>query len=660
MDQLRDRGSEPAPAGAASAASAGQPATSPTATVLPPVARSAAQPAAGAVAPTAGNRLQRVLRARLRAVRVGWRTAVRPRWHEWRPAVLLGMGVSVLVLGTIGYSELPGQNYDFFDASYRAIALFGLGGTVSHPVPVPLQIARLLGPILTGYAALGTLLALTREQARAAGIRLFVRDHVVIAGLGATGWRLANDLIEREPVVAIEADPTHERLPGARAKGIRVLIGQAGEPVLLRRAGLRHARALVVGCGDDGRNVEVAVAAAKLAEGRRDPLTVFVHLDDLDMWSSLSAEGPAFGFARSAVRIEYFNIFATGAQLILESATPGGMDAGDDTPWRPHILMVGLEGVGEQLLLQIARLWRSLGPGPEDRLRITVTGPNAEHEVAVLLQRYPSLEDYASLVTRQLAIESEEFQSGSVMLPEDGWAVTQAYVCLQDDGDALIAGLALHAKAPAATVPVTVAVEDDAKGIGIVLQPNVGRFANITPFGLVAATTTGDLLLRGTTELLARAQHTQWLAHEEKSYRSGKVATRNANAVPWERLDEAVREDNRRFADDLQEKLRLIDAMLVPQPLPPAAEPEFTFTSAELEMLAEHEHRRWMDSKQRDGWRYGPVRDNDKKIHDQLKPYAELDVVNKDKDRDAVRELPHMLELAGFKIQRNREVLGSR
>jgi len=144
-----------------------------------------------------------------------WRWRVRTRWHEARPLVLLILGISVLVLGTIGFMRLPSENYDFFDSFYRAITLFAFGGAVTPPVPTTLQIARILAPILTGYAAVGTIFALTREQARVAGIKLFVRNHVIVARLGASGARLAYAVADKEPVVVIESDPTNERVATA-------------------------------------------------------------------------------------------------------------------------------------------------------------------------------------------------------------------------------------------------------------------------------------------------------------------------------------------------------------------------------------------------------------------------------------------------------------
>jgi hypothetical protein len=52
--------------------------------------------------------------------------------------------------------------------------------------------------------------------------------------------------------------------------------------------------------------------------------------------------------------------------------------------------------------------------------------------------------------------------------------------------------------------------------------------------------------------------------------------------------------------------------------------------------MAEAEHRRWMAERILSGWRYGNPRDDAKKLHPSISPYAELSEPEKQKDRDTV------------------------
>jgi hypothetical protein len=75
-----------------------------------------------------------------------------------------------------------------------------------------------------------------------------------------------------------------------------------------------------------------------------------------------------------------------------------------------------------------------------------------------------------------------------------------------------------------------------------------------------------------------------------------------------------------------------------------------------LETLAKREHSRWMKEKKAQGWTAGVPRDDEKKIHDCLYEWDELETIHgpqkaeeiKEKDRDPFRELPEVLAAGGM------------
>lgn len=69
-----------------------------------------------------------------------------------------------------------------------------------------------------------------------------------------------------------------------------------------------------------------------------------------------------------------------------------------------------------------------------------------------------------------------------------------------------------------------------------------------------------------------------------------------------------------------------------------------------LELLAEVEHRRWCRERSERGWTYGLVRDNNAKVHPDLRPYADLDEATKDKDRLPIRDMLSILDEHGLYI----------
>ncbi|MCB1085761.1 MAG: hypothetical protein KDM63_01845 [Verrucomicrobiae bacterium] len=69
-----------------------------------------------------------------------------------------------------------------------------------------------------------------------------------------------------------------------------------------------------------------------------------------------------------------------------------------------------------------------------------------------------------------------------------------------------------------------------------------------------------------------------------------------------------------------------------------------------IEAAAIAEHEGWMAEKLESGWKHGPARDDEAKVHPSIVPYAELTEVEKEKDRSAVRNYPAMVRRAGMGV----------
>jgi hypothetical protein len=116
---------------------------------------------------------------------------------------------------------------------------------------------------------------------------------------------------------------------------------------------------------------------------------------------------------------------------------------------------------------------------------------------------------------------------------------------------------------------------------------------------------------------------------------------------PWEELPDDLRQANLAQAAHIGTKLDAIDCVVVPES---GTAPDFAFSEAEIELLAEMEHRRWAQERQAQGYVYGPNREG--KQHPDLVDWQYLSENARDKDRDAIRELPGILRQAGFQILR--------
>src|SRR3990172_6067529 len=188
----------------------------------------------------------------------------------WAPVAALGLlGLGLGYLGFAEYAHTHGQVRSPWDLAYLVLQLITIeSGNVAAPVPWQLVIARMLLPLVTGYAAILALAALFRDQMQQLSLR-FARNHVVICGLGRMGLLLAGEGNRTgRRGVGIQNDPANPHLESARRAGAAVIVGDAANPEHLRSAGVARAGFLVVLCGQDAVNAEVAIRARDLTRAR--------------------------------------------------------------------------------------------------------------------------------------------------------------------------------------------------------------------------------------------------------------------------------------------------------------------------------------------------------------------------------------------------------
>lgn len=148
-------------------------------------------------------------------------------------------------------------------------------------------------------------------------------------------------------------------------------------------------------------------------------------------------------------------------------------------------------------------------------------------------------------------------------------------------------------------------------------------------------------------EELAEAAHELYLVEARAR---GETPQTNSSIRPWEELSEDLKDANRAQVADIPNKLRQLGYDLAPGHGIPAS--EIKKTDAQIEELSIREHDRWMKDRIRHGWTYAPVRDNLRKLNPLLAPWDQLSEVEKEKDRDTIRNIPRLIQKAGFKVRK--------
>ncbi|MBV2156368.1 NAD-binding protein [Kitasatospora sp. SUK 42] len=212
------------------------------------------------------------------------------------------------------------------------------------------------------------------------------RDHVIVLGLGNVGTRVATQLHDLGvPVVCMERDPQARGIAAVRALGIPVVLGDGPFEERLRRARLRHSRAVVAVSGDDATNLEAALEAR---HGNPDVRVVVRLFDDnfarhfyrtLDNAASRSVSylaAPAFAAALmgSEVRgtLSVFRHVLLIAELTVEDGSGLiGLNRHDlEDPGGVRVIAVGFAR-NEQLHWNFPDRTRRLAPG--DRIVVAAS-----------------------------------------------------------------------------------------------------------------------------------------------------------------------------------------------------------------------------------------------------------------------------------------------
>jgi len=582
-----------------------------------------------------------------------WYSRLRGPWHryQWSLVVLLGL-VSIL-LGYIGFTKWAAESGDKstrWDLFYLSLQLFVLqSGSVAGAKCWELEVSRFLAPALTIYTAAAAVAAIFYEELHAIRLRR-AEDHTVICGLGYKGMLLARELLScGETVVIVDRAQDNPFVEQARGEGALVLIADATDRKALRAAGVDKAKCLVAACSDDGVNAEIAARARELARGdSTGTLTCFVHIVEPELCNLLGEQevGREKG---GAFRLEFFNIYDTGARALLKEypVVPARGDGGGP----PHIVVVGAGRMGQNVILHAAWQWRLSRGAAGGHFRATIVDRDANRKAEGLYMRHPQLRKVAQLIPAQMDLEWPDFQQAKFLFDSSGRCdATIIYVCLDNNSVGLTAALTLLQHTRKYAVPIIVRMTDDA-GLAALLQhgdAGASAYETLRPFCFLKRACRADMLLSGTNETLARAIHEDYVLNQTKA---GETSETNQSIAPWEELPEYLRESNRRQADHIGAKLRAVNCAI--SRLREWDAENVVFTPEEVELMARMEHKRWMDDYLLRKWTYAPgPKDSVRKTHPRLLPWDRLSEEGREIHRNTVRGLPGFLARANLQVTR--------
>ena len=559
-----------------------------------------------------------------------------------------------LLLGIYGFMTCP-------DCSAVAAGVAGGGPTsfvpaVTHTLGLikavgsfpldrahwPLFFAQVIMPALAFVSVFKVVLQNIRRDTRVLFAQR-LKDHTIVCGLGETGRQIVESFRDQHmPVVVIALNAATPAAAACERRHVAVLEGDAGQPSMLKLAGLKRASSLIVACGSDGTNLEIGMRARDIlakTEGRSVKILPELRSDWL---YDLVKTQNAGSLGSEQAEFQLFNLNANAARHLLRSRV--FMRAAPEAPLSPHIVFAGFGRASTEILMRAARCNFAI---PGKKLSATVLDEKGGASIALAAAACADVSQIADIdfVPCEFTADDMSWQANVSPFLKERPPVA-IVVAVRDDDVALNTAMRFRKlldELGQFATPVFVRVREQHR-LGAFLAGLEAQSVfreRFTPFGSLAFLTRPTALLDQSLDTLARAAHDVWLASNAQS---GSPA-----AVPWEKLPEFHKQANRGFADYIPVRLRCCSLRLVNEP-----GPALTLSDLEIEKLAALEHWRWCVELYSLGWRYADIRDEFQKLHNRLVDWAELPEATKIYNREMARLLPRIADAGGMSIRRDR------
>ncbi len=528
-------------------------------------------------------------------------------------------------------------------------------------IPWQLQIGRFAGLILVGLAVVQTVWHFFREYLL---LSFFYKNHVVICGLGRRGFEIAKDffykkdLNKKYKVVAIEKENGNEYIRKIKELGCIVLTGDASDKDQLIKAKIYKAEYLITVTDNDRTNLEIAINTNTLLNSENlirkpdDPLRVFIHILEREI-ASLIFENKILknsNFSENTV----FNIYDNAARALFKENplySSQTFNAKDENNPRPFtMLIIGFNNFGEAIFRQAAKIAHFANLRNP---RFIIADSDIEKKERHFYQQYPEIKNCCDVIfakykdaekgiTEDYDLKSRDFYEQIVTNEFDYIAV-----CVDDDELSLNTGINIinHYKfnlnADQMPIIVTKAIKEPLFGKAVreikrdEEKPLLNQFASFESMCSI------DTVINETLDNMAKAVNNYYA----KLY----------NGKTWKEISMFHKESSRANAEHIDTKLYLLD-LCAAEVKSNTNQEKITNAQYEellvqkMELLAKIEHQRWNAFHYLNGWKYAPARDDNKKLHNCLTAWESLTEKDKQKDRDTIINIPHILEEGGYQI----------
>jgi voltage-gated potassium channel Kch len=538
--------------------------------------------------------------------------------------LLIALTVGIGTHGFLATKWADGSDLSFSDAIYHAISLLAIqSGAVPTVGNLPLELARWLGMLFWASALLTVAIRLFRESVHGLLVTAFARDHVIVAGLGQAGGRLVEALRAKgRTVVVIEPDRNHPAVDQCRRIGAIVLFGEPDDPRMLLAANLPVASVVLALFVEERVCVRTATAAYQVlrseeATPKKPPVRFVLRLTEPGLLDVVRRHKIKTD-PTDRIQLEILNSHEIVATTMVREATANSLSGSIE-----KILVLGLgtyHRLGEMVILRAAKdhLINHDGIVPYPLL-VHVFDKDADAWLTGFVSRYPFVKTILEIQPRQ---ECWARKVGPDKFDRDYDA---AFVCIADEGPATAQAAMLRRDVLTDGQPIMVRVTHSQSGYGeLIAHPDSGWGENIHAVGLEDSLVDSDTATQPEMELRAHTIHHDFRATMRRKHQSApteqekKTIAQQSTNVPWGKLKDEDKAQNRALAERYDEYLAFVDGAdktvkyrRVFAPFQTVGQKLlFKFPDTEVTAIARREHLRFVATRMAEGWTYAKERDD--------------------------------------------------
>jgi hypothetical protein len=472
---------------------------------------------------------------------------------------------------------------------------------------------------------------------------------------------------EKDKVVVIDNNPQNPNLSSIKSRKCQLLIGDATDIDILKKARIKRAKSVFLLMADDIKQVKSCLIISQLLsenqkerkflvkqiynlinkiwKKKKSPLQLIMHLRNKEFLHTMRSQN-VLKKASKDLTLRIFNVYENSARELFANNPPDWSGIRLDSPQYVQMIIMGLGQTGEALALQTAYTGHYLNG---KRPRVLIIDRLANQKVPDFLARYPKYQRYCKLKYHQLDTHNPQLIRHLVAYLDDPNALTMMVVCFDESEYNILLGRQLLAIKSENKInrefEVFARINDDKllSTISEELKPMDDKLPGpeseeLKPFALPSSAYSKEVIMEGGI-LDDLAKNIYETFHKDENNTTTSVENSN-KSKDWEDLSQEDKDSNRKAADHIGVKMRGIGCKIKDRE---KEDKPASFSNEEIELLAKLEHKRWCAEKFLAGWIYDEVDNHNERKNSNLLEWKKLPDEIKEKNRKAINDIPKVV-----------------